>query len=89
MSNHIHSEVHHSIPYSDFILLSDLRIHDNPLIHAQWSSEFKEHQITHFLPIYVFDQRIFNLKAVPGFADVKAPKTPVMKLHKTGLLRTK
>lgn len=57
---------------------SDLRLHDNPLIHlaaeqtpssssSAWAAGTKFRKpITHFLPIYVYDQRAIEVGGLQG-----------------------
>ena len=44
---------------------NDLRTHDSPVLGHVHSKE--QSAVTHFLPIYVFDERIMALSAVPGY----------------------
>ena len=44
---------------------NDLRTHDSPVLDHVHSKE--QSAVTHFLPIYVFDERIMALSAVPGY----------------------
>lgn len=53
--------------------INDLRTTDSPALSLAHSQQ-KKH-VTHFLPIYVFDERILPLDCVPGYsvsAQVKA-----------------
>jgi deoxyribodipyrimidine photo-lyase len=44
---------------------NDLRVHDSPTLayaHAKKNSD-----VTHFLPLYVFDERVMALQCIPGY----------------------
>lgn len=48
---------------------NDLRTHDSPVLSHVHSAQSSEEGITHFLPIYVFDERIVALSCVPGYEE--------------------
>lgn len=69
--------------------LSDLRIHDNPLLQPPSKPRNK---ITHVLPIFVFDERVVELSAVPGFTRSEGhgeARSRVLKTWRCGANRVK
>jgi hypothetical protein len=56
--------------------LNDLRTHDSPVLAHAHSDESSG--ITHFLPVYVWDERLFALSAIPGYdkSDQKPSSRP-------------
>ena len=56
--------------------LNDLRTHDSPVLAHAHSDESSG--VTHFLPVFVFDERIFALSAIPGYdkSDQKQSSRP-------------
>ncbi|KAH8079859.1 DNA photolyase, FAD-binding/Cryptochrome [Filobasidium floriforme] len=48
---------------------NDLRTHDSPVLSHVHSAQSSEKGITHFLPIYVFDERVVALSCVPGYEE--------------------
>lgn len=48
---------------------NDLRTHDSPVLSHVHSKRSSEEGITHFLPIYVFDERVVALSCVPGYEE--------------------
>lgn len=52
--------------------INDLRTTDSPAL-ALAHSQQKKH-VTHFLPIYVFDERILPLECVPGYNSSRQAK---------------
>lgn len=46
----------------------DLRVHDSPSLHLSHDSSSKiASSITHFLPVYIFDDRQLDLSALPSY----------------------
>jgi hypothetical protein len=48
---------------------NDLRTHDSPVLSHVHSAQSSEKGVTHFLPIYVFDERVVALSCVPGYEE--------------------
>lgn len=46
----------------------DLRVHDSPSLSLAHSSAKRD--VTHFLPVFVFDERSLSLACVPGFGSL-------------------
>lgn len=46
---------------------NDLRTHDSPVLEHVHSKT--QSGVTHFLPIFVFDERVFALSSVPGYEE--------------------
>lgn len=61
-------------PESIFIHLHtlDLRTHDSPILSLAHSSSKRD--VTHFLPVYVFDERQLSLACIPGFGSLGPKK---------------
>lgn len=66
------------------VLRADLRIHDNVIFHlaadpapsssaSGINTNFKK-PVTHFLPIYVYDQRFVEVGGLPGIQKGPGPK---------------
>ncbi|CED82658.1 Deoxyribodipyrimidine photolyase/cryptochrome [Phaffia rhodozyma] len=67
---------------------NDLRIHDNPILNHFPKS------ITHVLPVYIFDERVISLSALPGFKPdqdekLEEPKSRVLGTWRCGGNRVK
>lgn len=60
--------------------LNDLRTHDSPVLAHAHSDESSG--VTHFLPIFVFDERIFALSAIPGYAKSDQPPSSRPRTHR-------
>ncbi|KAF8305209.1 cryptochrome [Clavulina sp. PMI_390] len=74
---------------------NDLRVHDNPILQHRRPSASNDAP-THLLPVYVFDEAIFDLTGLeeptrPGAKDspVTVPRTALLGLRKTDLFRTR
>ena len=52
----------------------DLRVHDSPSLHlAHDPSSNISKSVSHFLPVYIFDERQLDLSALPGASPAREP----------------
>lgn len=66
--------------------LSDLRLHDNPLLQLANAPN----ATTHVLPVCVFDDRIVDCSSLPGYKGLKGAATSrVLQIPRCGAHRTK
>ena len=55
------------------LLRADLRLHDHPIFSACSSSSSALSNVTHVLPIYIFDQQYMEVGAIPGMDKGDGP----------------
>ncbi|TKA56388.1 hypothetical protein B0A53_01958 [Rhodotorula sp. CCFEE 5036] len=67
---------------------NDLRLRDNELLHAAHDQAHKD--VTHVLPLYVFDERFIELSGLPGY-ERQGPeaRTRLGKFWRTGAFRAR
>ncbi|KDE04978.1 hypothetical protein MVLG_04626 [Microbotryum lychnidis-dioicae p1A1 Lamole] len=70
------------------LMRNDLRIHDQALFHAAHSQNNTD--VTHLLPLYVFDERQIELSALPDYQrQGPEARTRIYKFWRTGVYRAK
>ncbi|POY75360.1 hypothetical protein BMF94_1590 [Rhodotorula taiwanensis] len=67
---------------------NDLRLSDNELLHAAHDQHHKD--VTHVLPLYVYDERFIELSGLPGY-ERQGPeaRTRLCKFWRTGAFRAR
>lgn len=55
------------------LLRADLRLHDHPIFSACTPSSDKLKNVTHVLPIYIFDQKYMEVGGIPGMQKGDGP----------------
>ncbi|BGO99095.1 hypothetical protein NBRC10513v2_000199 [Rhodotorula toruloides] len=67
---------------------NDLRMHDNELLHAAHDSSHSD--VTHVLPLYVFDERFVELSGFPGYErEGPEARTRLCGFWRTGAFRAR
>ena len=69
-----------------YLLRNDLRISDNPILHAL--SKDKSHGFTHLLPLYVFQAHQVEVKGFIGEGEEKKSPYPEARSQVAGFWRT-
>lgn len=68
--------------------LTILRVHDNAVLHAAHAAANSD--VTHLMPLYVFDERSIELSGLPGYKrEGPEARTRLCGFWRTGVFRAR